>query len=261
MEGNNDMEFPGTIKAILAKREDITSHLAHFSFKLDQPFPFEPGQYAMIVVDNEGRPLQRAYSIYSSPDTEFLEFLIELVDHGQMTPKLWKLQVNDVVNIRERAAGRFSLDKESGKTNHLFVATVTGTAPFHSMIMNYKSDLEKGIATEKYKFALLVGVSDPTEVNSFDAELKALASEVDWLTYVPTVSRPWDAPAWSGEIGRVDEILRKYADQLGFTAENTIAYACGNPTMISNVQGITKRMKFAEGQCKEEKYYSVKPTA
>jgi ferredoxin--NADP+ reductase len=84
---------------------------------------------------------------------------------------------------------------------------------------------------------------------------------VDWLTYIPTVSRPWDAPDWKGEIGRVDEIVRKYADQLGFTAENTVAYACGNPTMITNVQGITKRMRFSEEQFKEEKYYSVKTTA
>ncbi len=252
------MDFPGTVKATLVAREDITTHLAHFTFKLDEPFPFEPGQYAMIVVENEGRPLQRAYSIYSSPSNDLVEFLIELVPHGQLTPKLWQLQVNDTVNIREKAMGRFKLDTESGKLHHCFVATVTGTAPFRSMILKHKEDLENGVPTAAYKFALLVGVSDPNEVNSFHDELQQLASQVDWLYYVPTCSRAWDAPQWQGEKGRVDEILRKYTDQWGFTPDNTVVYSCGNPTMIENVRGIMKRVLYTDEQVKDEKYYSAK---
>lgn len=252
------MDFPGTVQATLVARKDITANLAHFTFKLQQPFPFEPGQYAMIVLEHEGRPLQRAYSIYSSPSNEFLEFLIELVPHGQLTPKIWQIQINDMVNIREKAMGRFKLDAELGKNNHCFVATVTGTAPFHSMILKYKEDLEKGIITAKQKFALLVGVSDVNELNSFHQELQELSQQVDWLYYIPTVSRAWDAPEWQGEKGRVDEILRKYTDQWGFTANDTVVYACGNPTMIENVRGIMKRVLYSDEQVKEEKYYSAK---
>ncbi len=37
----------------------------------------------------------------------------------------------------------------------------------------------------------------------------------DWFTYVPTISRPWDEPEWTGETGRVEDVMRKHADAAG----------------------------------------------
>jgi len=46
-------------------------------------------------------------------------------------------------------------------------------------------------------------------------ELVDLAQEFDWLTYVPTVSRPWEDPDWRGELDGVEDVVRKYADAAG----------------------------------------------
>jgi len=42
---------------------------------------------------------------------------------------------------------------------------------------------------------------------------------------------------WTGEIGRVDELIRKYADQWGITAQNGVGYLCGHPEMIDTGRG------------------------
>jgi ferredoxin--NADP+ reductase len=80
--------------------------------------------------------------------------------------------------------------------------------------------------------------------------------ELPWFKYVPTVSRPWDHADWSGEIGRADDILRKYADHWELDATNTVAYICGHPEMIEHSKAILKRRGFTEkGSVKEEVYW------
>ena len=85
---------------------------------------------------------------------------------------------------------------------------------------------------------------------------EAFDKELPWFKYVPTVSRPWDHSDWSGEIGRADDILRKYADHWELDATNTVAYICGHPEMIEHSKAILKRRGFTEkGSVKEEVYW------
>jgi ferredoxin--NADP+ reductase len=85
-------------------------------------------------------------------------------------------------------------------------------------------------------------------------ELRTFADEVPWLTYVPTVSRPWEDQKWTGETGRVDDILRKYADMWGL-ASTAVAYLCGHPAMVENSKGILHRIGFTKEVLKEEIYW------
>src|SRR4029453_7926408 len=57
---------------------------------------------------------------------------LELVPHGELTPKLWTLRVGDAVSLRRRPKGVFTLEEKFPV--HLLVATVTGIAPFVSML-------------------------------------------------------------------------------------------------------------------------------
>jgi ferredoxin--NADP+ reductase len=43
-------------------------------------------------------------------------------------------------------------------------------------------------------------------------ELDRIAAEVPWFKFVTTISRPWEDAFWTGETGRVDDLVRKYAD-------------------------------------------------
>jgi len=81
-------------------------------------------------------------------------------------------------------------------------------------------------------------------------------SRAGWLTYIPTVSRPWAEPSWKGETGRIEDIMRKHADRLGFDHSNSVAYACGHPQMVANVKAILARARFRKDQIKEEKYFN-----
>jgi ferredoxin--NADP+ reductase len=72
---------------------------------------------------------------------------------------------------------------------------------------------------------------------------------------VPTVSRPWDDPEWTGERGRAEDVLRKHMDASGFPMDDTAVYTCGHPQMIDKAQGIVERTGLPEEAIHEEKYF------
>ena len=165
-----------------------------------QDFHFAPGQYATLGVDNGQGLIERAYSIVSSPYEREIEFFFELVPQGALTPLLYKLGPGDTVKARKVAKGRFTLDTVSGRTNHLLLATVTGVAPYVSYVRALRKDAADGKFAGEHKLFIIQGASHSRELG-YGEELERLAAELPWLTYVPTISRPWDDPAWTGETG------------------------------------------------------------
>jgi len=85
--------------------------------------------------------------------------------------------------------------------------------------------------------------------------LDRYAAETPWFKFAATVSRPWEDPAWTGETGRVDDLLRKYADAWGLRPETTTAYLCGHPNMVENGRGILERARWKKDAIFEEVYF------
>ena len=111
--------------ARVVERRDFSEDLWAIRVDPGGPFQFKAGQYATLGVDYEDKRIERAYSIVSSPYEEgSLEFFIELVPQGALTPHLYKLQKGDTLLCRKMAKGRFTLDLKSGRTNHLLLATI-----------------------------------------------------------------------------------------------------------------------------------------
>ena len=239
--------------AELIERRDVSANLAILRFRVAERPSFTAGQYATIGICVDGDLIERPYSIVSSPHEPFLEFFIELVPGGNITPKLWELKLGSTILVRRRIVGQFTLDKSV--THHLMLATVTGVAPFVSILRTQQIDRERG-ATSKHQFVVMHGASQSADLGTYRSELEAL-SGAGWLTYIPTVSRPWAEPSWKGETGRIEDIIRKHADQLGFDHSNSVAYACGHPQMVANVKAILARARFCKDQIKEEKFYSL----
>ena len=107
-----------------------------FSFKTtrESSFRFESGQFVMIGLEVDGRPLMRAYSIASPNYDEELEFFSIKVPDGALTSRLQNIEPGDQVMINVRPTGTlvpgFLLP---GK--HLYLlSTGTGLAPFMSII-------------------------------------------------------------------------------------------------------------------------------
>jgi ferredoxin/flavodoxin---NADP+ reductase len=242
--------------AQVVRRVDFAPDLWMFRVAAGGEFHFVPGQYASLGVESNGKRIERPYSIVSSPDEDELEFFFELVPEGALTPLLHKLQSGDRLLMRKIAKGKFSLDLQSGRTNHLLISTVTGVAPFVSYVRTLAKDWKEGRFDGTHKLYLLNGASRPWEFG-YREELTQFDAELPWFQYVPTVSRPWDHTDWAGEIGRADDILRKYADQWELDPSNTIAYLCGHPEMIEHSKAILKRRGFVDKKAVKEEVYWI----
>jgi ferredoxin--NADP+ reductase len=242
--------------ARILERKDLSEDLWLIRVDPGGPFPFKAGQYATLGLDHEGQRIERAYSIVSSPYEEGLEFFVELVPQGALTPHLYKLQVGDTLLCRKIVKGRFTLDLRSGRTNHLLLATVTGIAPFVSYVRTIYKDWKNGgeFMPGAHKLFCIHGASRSGEFG-YREELERIAAEVPWFKYVPTISRPWEDAAWKGQTGRVDDLVRLYVSEWGLKPEETTGYLCGHPSMCENGQGILSRAGWKNGSTFEEVYF------
>jgi len=229
----------------ISRRENVTEDLWLIWVEKPEGFTFKPGQYCTIGRNG----VERAYSIVSAPHEEALELFVELVllPDGVLTPRLWELQVGDSITIRPRAKGIFVFKPES--PNQVLVSTVTGVVPYISILRDYIHNGRSG-----HHFYVLQGASYLNEF-TYDGELGRLSIErPELVTYIPTVSRPDEArnAEWTGETGRVNLIVERYAQKFGLAPEDTLIYACGHPGMIEDVKA---RMKLKGFQVEEERFW------
>jgi ferredoxin--NADP+ reductase len=243
--------------AEVVERRDFSPDLWAIRVKAESRLPFAPGQYATFGVEQNGKVVERPYSIVSSPYEETLEFFLELVPEGALTPLLHKLTVGAPLLMRKAAKGRFTLDTKSGRKKHFLVSTVTGLAPFCSMTRTLVRDWKERKFPEGFQLYVLQGASRSWELG-YREEFETLARQVPWLTYVPTISRPWEDKEWKGEVGRCEDILRKVSDQFCLAPEETTAYLCGHPEMIEKAKGILQRRGFPKESLREEQYWVQK---
>src|SRR5687767_15007142 len=229
----------------ISRWEEISPGLAIVAVQaLEEPFPFEPGQYATLGLMGPEKLIQRPMSISSSADdlSEY-EFFVRLVEGGALTPLMWNIKVGDPINIKG-PKGKFLLQPD-GRTC-LFVASGTGLAPFISMIETLRG---RG---ESRDIVLLHGVSYDYDL-AWREQLTGLANGGGFpLRYVATVSRPQACPEWTGCTGRVEAILSDQLDAFGLTAANTTMYLCGNPDMVTAVEEIGTARGFTPEQVRKE---------
>lgn len=243
------------LRARITTRTEVAEGLWVIRIDPGGPFTFKAGQYATLGVPTPQRLVERAYSIVSSPYEQELEFFIELVHDGELTPLLFRLNVGDTLCLRRAAKGRFLLDATNGRNTHLLLCTVTGIAPFVSYTRTLLKAWRDGRFNGDERLFVIQGASHASELG-YREELDRIAHEVPWLTYVPTVSRPWEDSGWTGETGRVDDVIRKYADQWALDAAHTTAYLCGHPEMIERGKAILRRHCWTKDAVKEELYFS-----
>jgi ferredoxin--NADP+ reductase len=233
----------------ISRWEEVSQGLAIVGVEANgEPFPFQPGQYATLgLMGDAGKLIQRPMSVSSSADdlSEY-EFFIRLVDQGEFTPLLWQRAVGDAINIKG-PKGKFMLQDDDRRC--LFVASGTGLAPFISMIETLRG---RG---ETREIVLLHGASYDYDL-AWREQLEGLQASGGFpLRYIATISRPQHCPAWTGCTGRVEAILESQLDAHGLTPESATIYVCGNPEMITAVEGMASARGFPPEQVRKELYW------
>ena len=220
--------------ARIVRRRDCTDDLFILWLEPSIEFHFTPGQY--ITIGAEG--IERPYSIVSAPYEPTIELFVEFVlpeYGGTLTPLLFAQHVGDLVTMRPKAKGRFT--RRTGVRNHVMVATVTGIAPYVSMIRQFIHDREdRPAAVEQSRFFVMQSASHSDEF-VYDVELRRLSTDYpELIQFVASVSRPWaDRNAgWTGPTGRINLLVEEYLERWGLLKADTVIYLCGNPGMIED---------------------------
>ncbi|HET9032253.1 MAG TPA: ferredoxin--NADP reductase [Dokdonella sp.] len=164
---------------------------------------FENGQFIMIGLAVDGRPLLRAYSIASANYEERLEFFSIKVANGPLTSRLQHVKVGDEILIGSKPTGTLLLqDLKPGR--HLYLlSTGTGLAPFLAILRDPET-------WERFDKVLLVHgvrqISDLAYRDCFEHELPQHEYFADAVRrkfiYYPTVTRD----VFRNQ-GRIDELL------------------------------------------------------
>lgn len=220
----------------LLKRDDVTPNLLILRVAKPKGFHFVPGQYTTLSLGGEHNP----YSIASAPHEPFLEFCIEHVPQGHFTRYLWALRPGECVTVADHAEGVVILDEHA--RHHLMFATVTGIAPFVSMLRH-----QAHVGFGNQRFTLLHGAGYQDEL-VYRNELEILQRQYPGaLTYLPMVSRPAQSrnAGWQGVTGRVTDDQDRLVNNLSLVQDKARVYACGHPQMVEAVKAQFESNGFA----------------
>ncbi|MGH8429399.1 MAG: ferredoxin--NADP reductase [Solimonas sp.] len=208
-----------------------------FTFKTtrDPALRFRNGQFVMIGLEVNGRPLMRAYSIASANYEDNLEFFSIKVQNGPLTSKLQHLKVGDELLVSRKPTGTLVLDDLSPAKNLYFFSTGTGLAPFICLIKDPET-------YERYDKVVLIhgvrGIADLAYEDYITRELpndEVLGDLVrDKLIYYPLVTRePFRNQ------GRLTDLIRNGRlaadiDLPELSPANDRVMICGSPQMLKD---------------------------
>jgi ferredoxin--NADP+ reductase len=228
--------------------QHYTDRLFRFRTTRDPAFRFINGQFAMMGLEVEGRPLLRAYSMASANYEDDLEFFSIKVPNGPLTSHLAGLKVGDQVLVGRKPTG--TLVQSSllpGKRLYMF-STGTGIAPFSSIIRDPEVyDLyDKLILVHgcRHVAELQYGLDivEAAKNNEFFGEIVR-----EKLLHYPTVTR--EPYKYQGRCTDLIESGKLFADlgQPMLNPEEDRVMICGNPGLLTDLVGMLEARGFKEG--------------
>jgi ferredoxin--NADP+ reductase len=236
-----------------------TDTLFSFTATRNPSFRFANGQFAMMGIEVNGRPLLRAYSMVSPNYDENLEFFSIKVPNGPLTSRLQHIKAGDQILVSKKPTGTLLLDNLLPGRHLYLLSTGTGLAPFMSIIRDPDT-------YERFdKVVLVHGCRQVAELAYGERITRDLPNDEfigeavrDKLVYYPTVTRePFQ------NRGRVTDLITsgKLMADVGLPAPLSLDHdrvmLCGNPQLIVDMREILAARRFAEGSSGEPGHFVI----
>lgn len=122
------------IKEKILEVEHYTDRLFRIKTTRDPSIRFRDGEFLMIGLEINGKPLMRAYSVASPNHQDTLEFFSIKVPDGPLTSNLQHVKAGDELLVNSKAVGTLVMDNLRPGRNLYLMATGTGVAPFMSIV-------------------------------------------------------------------------------------------------------------------------------
>ncbi|AZN36622.1 CDP-6-deoxy-delta-3,4-glucoseen reductase [Iodobacter ciconiae] len=209
-----------TLPCRVQTMDKVSHDVVVLSLKLpsSEKLAFLAGQYIDIHTKNGKK---RSFSIANAPhDAEYLQLHIRHVAGGEFSDYVWNSMKEREIMRFTGPLGSFFLREDSDKPI-LLIATGTGFAPIKG-ILEYA--FNKGIERE---IVLYWGARTLADI--YMPELPSQWQQAHPnFTFIPVLSEPSDADAWSGRTGLVHEaVMNDFTNLAGYQV-----YACGAPVMV-----------------------------
>ncbi len=239
------------------------------SWRMSRPeaFRFKPGHYARVGLAGAGEPAAspvfRPFSMVSSKDAPFLEFVAVLVPGGAFTTRLATLQVGDPVLLEKPAFGFLTVDAFRDGRDLWMLASGTGIGPFVSILQDPEvwRRFERLVVVHSVRRAADLAYRDEIRAFAHDPRLAAGGARLD---YVPVVTR-------EAVPGALDERLPALVDNGKLEAavgtalgiERSRLMICGNPDMaaalrrVLTARGFRPNRRASPGQLAFENYWGT----
>ena len=235
-----------------------TDSLFSFTATRDPGFRFQNGQFAMIGLEVDGRPLLRAYSMASANHEQALEFFSIKVADGPLTSRLQKTREGDIILVGRKATGTLITGNLIPGKRLLLLSTGTGLAPFASLIKD--PDVYESYET----IVLAHGCRQVSELAYGEQVVEALRSHelfgpmiAHKLIYYPTVTR--EPFRNRGRLTDLIESGQLFSDiglpPLDLATDRIML--CGSPSMLEELRAMFAARGFLEGNHSEPGHFVI----
>lgn len=214
--------------------------------RLPEPTPFLPGQYYNIRIPIEGRPrpIQRAYSVGSSPypDPSVVEVGVKEIETGLVSPVLVRATpVGSLLEVRG-PYGSFTWTEADGGPV-LLIGAGSGIVPLMAMI---RYQVARGSAVPMH----LLFSSKSRQYVIYHEELATLSMTTSWLTVDHTFTRD-TSDSMARYHRRID---KEMVTDVYERSQPMLAYLCGPPEMVEDAERSLLELGMSPAQVRTEKY-------
>lgn len=228
-----------------------------FKFRVTRPrgLRFESGQFIMIGLETDDKPLMRAYSMASPSWDDELEFFSIKVPNGPLTSRLQHIQVGDEILMSAKAVGSLTVHSLHPGKRLFLVSTGTGIAPFSSIVR----DLE---TYERFDQVVLTHTCREVAELEYGVQMVEAIQEdplcaefAEKLTHYTSTTREPHA-----HTGRITDLIEsgKFFKDLGipeFNPEEDRIMLCGSIEFNKDMERILGERGFVEGSRRERGTY------